>query len=104
MSTKLDPKYRPYLTLSEIQYILSKLSEFPNDLEANQICANLNLLIFKANSGKATGSYTPSVRKGIKDKLGFSFQDEEEMRYLNGEMTPEEEIEYSNRVMNLGGK
>ena len=89
----MSKKFRPYLTQHQMEFILMRLAE-SQDAEANEIRTAFNLLLVKIGAGIATGSYSPSPRKGVKDKLGFTFQDEQESKYLNGEMTPEEEAQY----------
>ncbi len=91
-------KYRPYLTLPQIEYILMRIADH-QDPEAIQIRLALQPLLFKASVGAVKGSYQPTPRKDLKDKLGFTYQDEREAKYLNGEMTPEEEAEYEASLM-----
>ena len=98
----MSAKYRPYLSLEQIEYILTKLAE-DQDILASQIKSALQPLVFKASVGLATGSYKPRARVGVKDKLGFSTSDLDESRYLNGEMTPEEEAEYEKKLMSPTG-
>ncbi len=85
-----NPKYRPYLTLHQIEYLLMRLTEFRSqDQEAEDISVVLSAIQFKASVGVATGSYTPSPRKTLESKLGFSDSEE---------MTPEQEAELLKQI------
>ena len=52
-------KYRPYLTIRQIQKILSTLKGNPEP-EDSELISSLELLIFKANQGLSKPSYTPA--------------------------------------------
>ena len=87
----LEPKFRPYLTKSEIEYLLTLLEKEEKTKANKNIHKVFRTLLIKAEVGIATGSYTPTPRTTLQSKLGFA--SEQESRYLNGEMTQEEEIE-----------
>ena len=96
---KGEAKYRPYLSLHEIEYILVALVDHTSS-EASSIRASLRMISLKAQAGIATGSYHTKPRETISDRLGFAINDsDDEARYLAGEMSPEEESKYLETLM-----
>lgn len=98
----MSVKFRPYLSLSDIEYILEKLRDDITS-EAISIRKNLSMIVLKHNAGVISGSYISKPRKTISDNLGFSSQEvekaERERKYLAGEMTEEEETSYLAELM-----
>ncbi len=101
MSPKTETKYRPYLSLPEIEYLLNLIqSDGEKGLSlAISIHKSLKQLQLKAAVGIASGSYQTKPRATFTDKLGFGYEDETERRYLAGEMSPEEESKYLENLM-----
>lgn len=97
----MSTKYRPYLTSKQLHFILSCIETAGRDEEpeALQIQASFHKILALESVGAIKGSYVPTPRQSVADKLGLV--DPDETRYLNGEMTPEEEIEYQNKIMRL---
>lgn len=87
MTTEI--KHRPYLSLTQIEHILS----FP--LQDKNLITQLKMIQMKAKAGLNEGSYKTSPRKKIDlESLGFT----EERRYENNEMTEEEEKEFEQKL------
>lgn len=107
-------KFRPYLSPSQLTYILSLLEKDAKDPELIQ---SFKLLSFKISSGISTPNYTTKPTKPSKfSPLGLGLESPEELRkieydkylqglphnesmvttyrYENNLMTPQEETEY----------
>ena len=97
-------KLRPYLTVEEIQSIVKLIDETPDATAADPYLKSARRTLvaaaIKVNNGLVTGSYTERKRPSMEEKLGLADQSSKEVRYLAGEMSPEEEAEY---VSNLVG-
>jgi len=66
-------QYRPYLYLSEIKLLISKLSEeIPEEAATRK---KLKLVEFKAETGLADGSYSPTPRKSLEERLELTDDD-----------------------------
>lgn len=87
MSTESSIKLRPYLSIAECKLILSLLPESEKELREK-----FSVLLLKYDAGFIKGSYISNPRKTAADNLGFT--NEDERRYLAGEMTPEEAVIY----------
>ena len=60
-------QYRPYLYLSEIKLLIAKLDDtIPEEAATKK---KLQLTAIKADSGLIDGSYTPSPRKTLEERL-----------------------------------
>lgn len=88
-------KLRPYLTLEEIKYISDTLSD-KIDPTAVAIRRNFAQIIMKYDAGFIKGSYIPSPRESTLQKLGAH---SEELNYLSGNMTPEQEADYERKLL-----
>lgn len=93
-------KLRPYLSVAEINHILEKLRDDTSTIGVG-IRKNLSLLSLKYDGGYSRGSYTPSPRQSTLEKLGAHT---DELRYLNGEMSAQEEAEYESNLINFKGE
>lgn len=87
MSNESSIKLRPYLSIAECKLILSLLPESEKELREK-----LSILLLKYDAGFIKGSYISTPRTKVTDNLGFT--NEDERRYLSGEMTPEESTLY----------
>lgn len=74
-----EAKYRPYLTLEQLNYLYDLLSKQPQDvtkidthLELRQ---NFKLLHFKANEGLVTPSYTSNVKVDLETSIGITLEE-----------------------------
>ena len=83
--------YRPYLTHPEILEIMSLLPP------TSPIYTKLKLYEFKISNDLTAPARISTPPLSPLEKLVGT--DPEEARYLCGEMTPEEEAEYTNRIM-----
>lgn len=90
-------KYRPYFTLAELK-TLANLSHSHSQTSA--LTRYLNKYVSDIESGFRSESIT--VQPDISTSLGFTppiedktaWEKEQERRYLNNEMSPEEEKDY----------
>lgn len=87
MSAESSIKLRPYLSITECKLILSLLPESEKELREK-----FSVLLLKYDAGFIKGSYISNPRKTTANNLGFT--DEDELRYLAGEMTEEESAAY----------
>lgn len=103
-------KYRPYLTLAE----LSRIRDLLKDNSAASI-ENANLYeyfrtyIIQIDLGVRSHNHT--TKPTIEERLGFgepepilTHEAEQQRRYLEDEMSPEEEQEYEAKLMREGEK
>ena len=70
-------QYRPYLYLSEIKLLISKLDVTVPEEAAT--LRKLQLTAIKADSGLIDGSYTPTPRKSLEERLELDSDDAEVM-------------------------
>lgn len=95
-------KFRPYFTLTELKHLHS-LSLADNQL--SPMTRYLGRYILEIDSGYRSENYTTNPIPSIEDKLGFSsvtisaagktaYEKDQENRFLNNEMTEEEESIY----------
>lgn len=63
----IQVQYRPYLYLSEIKLLISRLDDTVPEEAATK--KKLQLIALKADSGLLDGSYTPSPRKTLEERL-----------------------------------
>lgn len=89
-------QYRPYLTAEEIATILAN-SELKEDKVNKSICSKMKLLSLKIEAGIIRECYVTNPKPTTLEKLGGTSPDE--VRYLNGEMSPEEEEQYLDKLM-----
>ena len=101
MSTK---KYRPYLTLTELKH-LHQLSHQQSQISA--LTRYLGKYISDIESGYRVDNYATRVNpNSYAAKLDLTdppadktiFDAEQERRYTNNEMSPEEEAEYEKQI------
>ena len=114
-------KFRPSLTLEEIQTILLHLPEIPEHLS---IINKLNIFVLKARHGITQPSHLATGKQSIESQLGFSSQDHtietlldawnsnpsilsqaqilriQHHRYTHDMMSPSEEYQYEQLVEN----
>lgn len=89
-----NPKLRPYLSVTEIESILT-LTQSSTDPIHKSIHRTLSQSILKYSAGFTKGSYVPSPRPTLGSSLGL----DAELRYMNNEMSEEEEREYEANLM-----
>jgi hypothetical protein len=89
MSAESQIKLRPYLSIAECKLILSSLPQ-----EESELRDKLSILLLKYDAGFVKGSYVSSPRKTHEENLGFSESD-----LLSGNLTPEQELELTNKLM-----
>ena len=93
MSNKLLEKYRPSLTLQQIQYILH-VSSLDTSIETEDIrislTQQLKLLTFKASIGATAPSYVSPPKISLEDKLGIglSAAEKRELAYRKYSSNP----------------
>ena len=117
-------KYRPSLSLSDMQFIYDTLLVQPASPQQQSILASFNKLILKAKHGITTPSHVATGSPTIEASLGFSSEDHtietlmdawnsnpsilsqsqieriQHHRYLNDLMSPEEESQYEQHHSN----
>ena len=117
-------KYRPSLSLSDMQFIYDTLLVQPASPQQQSILASFNKLILKAKHGITTPSHVATGSPTIETQLGFSSEDHtietlmdawnsnpsilsqsqieriQHHRYLNDLMSPEEESQYEQHHSN----
>lgn len=64
-------KFRPYLTIPEMDVILGALKSTPDNIPVSLI-RYLEGYIYKAKSGISSANYTARPRETLQSKLGFS--------------------------------
>jgi hypothetical protein len=77
-------QYRPYLYLSEIKLLISKLDD--KILEEAATKKKLQLVVLKADSGLIDGSYTPSPRKTLEQRLELDLDDSDMMAQIAADL------------------
>jgi len=77
-------QYRPYLYLSEIKLLISKLDD--SILEEAATKKKLQLVVLKADSGLIDGSYTPSPRKTLEQRLELDITDSDMMAQIAADL------------------
>ena len=111
-------KYRPSLSLSDMQFIYDALLVQPASPQQQAILASFNKLLLKAKHGITTPSHVATGSPTIEASLGFSSEDHsietlldawasnpsilsaaqiariQHHRYTNDMMTPDEESSY----------
>ena len=113
-------KYRPSLTIGEIQFVLSSINWSDNP-EHSQLLRKLEVFTLKATHGITQASHVVVGKQSIESKLGFEADTTAEKllehwkinpsrlsktqlavvnqhRYLNDMMTPEEEANYESQL------
>ena len=93
MATK---KYRPYFSLAELK-VLHSLSFSSH--QSSPLTKYLGSYILQIEEGYKASSYT--LKPSVSESLGFSSSSEDskhdaeqQRRYLDGEMSPQEESDY----------
>ena len=77
-------QYKPYLYLSEIKLLISKLDD--KILEEAATKKKLQLVVLKADSGLIDGSYTPSPRKTLEQRLELDLDDSDMMAQIAADL------------------
>lgn len=122
-----QPKYRPSLTLPQMQCILGLClnAPDPNNPEIKKITNVLRPMIYKASEGITQPAFISMPKQSLDDSLGFSatpsedpnkllwelyqkgikMNDEKMMdalgyAFTNDLLTPEQEEQYTQRLMN----
>lgn len=99
-----SPKFRPYLTLQQMEHIVSLCesdirSNHTNAMLGVSIIESLKLMILKAQHSITKPSFIPLAAKLGIPTNEFKEPDPEEQRYMNGQMTPEEAAAYESKLM-----
>ena len=78
-------KFRPSLTIDDIQFIYDTLHTLPSSPQQQSILASLHKMILKARHGIITPSHLALGKQSIESQLGFSSQDHtiERTQYIN---------------------
>lgn len=111
-------KFRPSLSISDIQFIYDTIHALPASPQQQSILASFHKLILKAKHGIITPSHLALGKPSIESTLGFSSEDHtietlldawasnpsllsnhqiariQHHRYVNDLMTPDEEAQY----------
>ena len=111
-------KFRPSLSISDIQFIYDTIHALPASAQQQSILASFHKLILKAKHGIITPSHLALGKPSIESTLGFSSEDHtietlmdawasnpsllsstqiariQHHRYVNDMMTPDEECAY----------
>jgi len=102
-----EAKYRPYLTLEQLNYLYDLLAKQPQDvtkidthLELRQ---NFKLLHFKANEGLVTPSYTANVKVDLETSIGITLE-EKRLAAYEKYMEERSQIELHQNSMGVYGK
>lgn len=117
-------KFRPSLSISDIQFIYDTIHALPASPQQQSILASFHKLILKAKHGIITPSHLVLGKPSIETQLGFSSEDHtietlmdawnsnpsilshsqieriQHHRYLNDLMSPEEESQYEQHHSN----
>ena len=98
-----SPKFRPYLTLEQMERIVLHCSSpsMPKNQENIDITIidALNLMILKARNNITKPSFVPLAAKLGIPAPEFKAPVPEESRYMNGQMSPEEAKNYEAKLM-----
>ena len=124
MSTQSAVKFRPSLSISDIQFIYDTLHTLPSSPQQQSILASLHKMILKARHGITQPSHLATGKQSIESQLGFSSQDHtieilldawnsnpsilsqaqilriQHHRYTHDMMSPSEEYQYEQLVEN----
>jgi len=124
MSTQSAVKFRPSLSISDIQFIYDAIHALPASPQQQSILASFHKLILKAKHGIITPSHLALGKQSIESQLGFSSQDHtietlldawnsnpsilsqaqilriQHHRYTHDMMSPSEEYQYEQLVEN----
>ena len=117
-------KFRPSLSISDIQFIYDTIHALPASAQQQSILASFHKLILKAKHGIITPSHLALGKQSIEYQLGFSSQDHtietlldawnsnpsilsqaqilriQHHRYTHDMMSPSEEYQYEQLVEN----
>ena len=117
-------KFRPSLTIDDIQFIYDTLHTLPSSPQQQSILASLHKMILKARHGITQPSHLATGKQSIESQLGFSSQDHtietlldawnsnpsilsqaqilriQHHRYTHDMMSPSEEYQYEQLVEN----
>ena len=117
-------KFRPSLTIDDIQFIYDALHPLPASPQQQSILASLHKMILKAKHGITQPSHLATGKQSIESQLGFSSQDHtietlmdawnsnpsilsqaqilriQHHRYTHDMMSPSEEYQYEQLVEN----
>lgn len=99
-----SPKFRPYLTLEQMEHIVSLCesdirSNHTNAMLGVSIIEALKLMILKARNNITKPSFIPLAAKLGIPAPEFREPDPEEQKYMNGQMSPEEAKAYEAKLM-----
>ena len=104
-----ESKYRPYLTLDQINYLYYFLCTGQKDVTRIDIHVELEqcfkLLAFKVNEGMSTPSYQANVKVDLETAIGITLEEKREaaFRKYQSELTKEsctqQEIAYAELYM-----
>lgn len=86
MATPKIRYFRPYLSAEELAEIISLLPR-------GELYEKLKLLQYKITNGLTEPARVSSPKPSLPDSLGLGVS-EDERKFLSGEMSPEEELEY----------
>ena len=87
MNSSKITKYRPYLTLAQ----LTHLQEVCTDIQTKEV---LTKFIYEISKGWKSPQLSLSLSLQTQKEQLEKVKEEQTQRYLNNEMTPEEEAEY----------
>ena len=117
-------KFRPSLSISDIQFIYDTIHALPASAQQQSILASFHKLILKAKHGIITPSHLALGKPSIESTLGFSSEDHtietlmdawasnpsllsstqiariQHHRYVHDLMTPDEEHDYEHHMEN----
>jgi hypothetical protein len=92
----MTKKYRPYLSLPELRHLVSVLTQHE---PTSGLCRYLSRYLLDVESGYRSANHTGSP--SLEEKLGFAtsaprtkHESEQQYRYDNDLMSPQEEYEY----------
>lgn len=98
--SKPTKQFRPYLTSAELIHILNLLKADSCNLVSARLHSKLALFNYKIQSELVKHASVLTPRSSTLEALGA---DEDETRYLSGQMNPEEESAYLSKLMGSGG-
>lgn len=91
----MSKKYRPYFTLPELRHLVSVLTQVE---PTSSMCRYLSKYLYDVENGYRAPNHSGAPT--LESKLGFSeeprtkFESEQQYRYDNDLMSPQEEYEY----------
>ncbi len=105
MSNAQIPKFRPVLTGPQIAYLLELCqSDERITPEGEQCIAILSVFQLKASLGATKPAYSSTYKPSLEETFSaMNPIDQEENRYLRGEMSVEEATEYEARLISGKG-